>query len=310
MVDGQLNLFGEVVSKEAIRSGKQTTVVSASRRTDIPAFYYQWLLDTLKKGCITLPNPRFPNKNYEVELQPDKVHSIVLWSKNFKNLQENTGYLKNYNLYFQYTINQYSKVLEPCVPEYKDTLQILEGLLKHYRPEQFNIRFDPVIISLSGENKPTPEKPEKARLLAFERLCNDLKTLGMEKCRVTTSYLTLYGHMKHIISESAYKITSLTEQRQIEIFREMAEISSKYGLKLYSCASPILEQVEGIKAGHCIDGELLMQLFGGKVKTAKDTGQRKNCGCTYSKDIGIYTKGQDGMKCYHGCKYCYVMGNL
>nr|WP_207725162.1 DUF1848 family protein [Anaerocolumna cellulosilytica] len=296
--------------KEVIRNKRQTTVISASRRTDIPAFYYTWLLETLEKGSITLPNPRFENKYYEVELQPDKVHSIVLWSKNFKNLQKEPGYLKNYNLYFQYTINQYSNVLEPYVPDYGETLQILDELLKCYKPEQFTIRFDPVIISLHGEKNPTLHRPEQARLLAFERLCRDLKTLGMEKCRVTTSYLDLYGHMKHIINDEAYGIISLTEERQVEFFKEMASISYKYGFSLYSCASLLLERVEGIKQGHCIDGEQLMQFFGGRVKKSKDNGQRKDCGCTHSRDIGIYAKGQGGMKCYHGCKYCYVMGNL
>jgi hypothetical protein len=310
MIDGQLSLFGEGVTKGVITDKRQNTVISASRRTDIPAFYYTWLLETLEMGSITLPNPRFPNKYYEVELHPDKVHSIVLWSKNFQNLQKEPGYLKNYNIFFQYTINQYSNVLEPYVPEYKDTLQILNGLLKYYKPEQFMIRFDPVIISSHGEINPTLYKPEKARLLAFERLCKDLKTLGMEKCKVTTSYLDLYGHMKHIINEEAYGIIPLTEERQVEFFKEMAYIAYKHGLSLYSCASPLLERVEGIKQGYCIDGVHLMELFGGKVKTSKDNGQRKDCGCTHSRDIGIYAKGRDGMKCYHGCKYCYIMGNL
>ncbi len=89
----------------------------------------------------------------------------------------------------------------------------------------------------------------------------------------------------------------------------MVEIAERYGISLYSCASPILEQVNGIKVGHCIDGELLEQLFGGKAKKSKDKGQRQSCGCSYSRDIGTYARGINGMKCLHGCKYCYVMGN-
>lgn len=304
MEEIQMNLFEETIKK---KEEKTKTVISASRRTDIPAFFYDWLQDTLSKGSVELPNPMFQSKTYTVDLRPESVHSIVLWSKNFNNVLKEPKYLGNYNLYFQYTINNYSKVLEPNVPEYKDTLHILEGLLKKYEPKQFNIRFDPIIISLKGEINPTPEKPGKARLMAFEQLCKDIKLLGMDKCKVTTSYLSLYGHVKSIIEKSDLDVIHLNDKQQILFFERMVEIAERYGINLYSCASPILEQVKGMKVGHCIEGEFLEQLFGGKVKKSKDKGQRQACGCSYSRDIGVYARGRNGMKCLHGCKYCYVM---
>lgn len=248
----------------------------------------------------------FPDKKYTVDLRPSSVHSIVLWSKDFKNVLMNPEYLDKYNLYFQYTVNNYSKFLEPNVPEYKTTLKTLEGLLNRYAPEQFNIRFDPVIISTKGEIAPTYDVPEKARLIAFEQLCRDLKVLGMENCRVTTSYLSLYGHVKAKIGKSGLDIIHLDEEKQIVFFTQMVSVAQEYGISLYSCASPILEKINGINKGHCIDGELLEKLFYGKVKKSKDNGQRGACGCSYSRDIGIYSRDINGMKCLHGCKYCYV----
>lgn len=304
MDEGQINFFGDCIN---LRKEKIKNVISASRRTDIPAFFYNWLQEALSKGSVELVNPIFQNKTYTVDLRPQSVHSIVLWSKNFENVLKNPRYLENYNLYFQYTINNYSKALEPKVPKYADTLNILEGLLKKYKPEQFNIRFDPIIISLMGEIRPTPNKPGKARLIAFEQLCKDIKTLGMEKCRVTTSYLSMYGHVKNKIEKSGLDIIHLNDKQQIIFFEKMVEIAEAYGISLYSCASPILEQVQGLKKGHCIDGQLLQQLFGGRVKKAKDNGQRIACGCSYSRDIGVYAKSTKGMKCLHGCIYCYGM---
>lgn len=294
----QLSLIEEIRTK---------TVISASRRTDIPAFFYEWLQNSLGKGYALVPNPMFPDKKYTVDLQPDSVHSIVLWSKDFSNVLKNPGHLAAYSLYFQYTINNYSRFLEPEVPTYRETLYTLEGLLGKYRPEQFNIRFDPVVISTKGEIDPTPSMPGKARLGAFDRLCRDIRILGMEKCRITTSYIALYGHVKNKIEKSGLDILHLSEDKQISFFTEMAEIAQKYGLTLYSCASPVLEKVQSICKGHCIDGELLEKLFGGKIKKSKDNGQRKACGCAFSRDIGIYSKNQEGMKCLHGCKYCYVI---
>jgi hypothetical protein len=299
----QLNLFGETGKDQ---SGHVKNVISASRRTDIPAFFYDWLQERLAEGRVMLKNPYYQNKSYSDDLRPESVHSIVLWSKDFRNLVRNPGYLKDYNLYFQYTINHYSKLLEPNVPEYKDTMLVLEELLKKYKPQQFNLRFDPVIISRKGEISPDSDNPEAARLNAFEQLCRDIRALGMEECRVTTSYVSLYGHVRKALEDCGAELIHQKEEEQISFFDKMSEIAEKYGISLYSCASPLLMQVKYIKPGHCIDGELLEQLFGGRTTRSKDTGQREECGCTRSKDIGNYASGADGMRCKHGCRYCYV----
>lgn len=301
----QLSLFDGEEKQYGTRE-PGSTVISASRRTDIPAFFYSWLQETLVKGSVEVPNPIFPNITYHIDLKPESIHTIVLWSKNFYHVLMEPGQLSNYNLYFQYTINNYSGILEPNVPPYKQSIRILEGLQKSYRPEQFNIRFDPVIISTRGEVTPTPDMPQRARRNAFEQLCRDLKTLGMEHCRVTTSYISLYGHVRNSMEKSGVDMVYLDEKQQIDFFSQLEETAQKYGISLYSCASPVVERVKGIQKGRCIDGELLEKLFGGKVKKSKDNGQRKECGCTSSREIGTYAGGINGMKCLHGCKYCYV----
>ncbi len=289
------------------RRVKCKTIISASRRTDIPAFYYNWLQDVLKNGEAILQNPMFPAKFYKVGLKPENVHSIVLWSKDFFNVSKDPGYLADYNLYFQYSINNYSKLLEPNVPEFRNTLDTLSLLLKRYDPRQFNIRFDPVIISrTNGEIISTPEYPRKARLDVFEQLCKAIKTLGMDRCRITTSYISLYAHVQKKICQSGIDMVYLNDKEQIAFFANMLEIADKYGLMLYTCASPVLEKVKGINAGQCIDGKLLVSLFGGSVSMQRDKGQRTDCKCSVSKDIGAYSNGVNGMRCLHGCKYCYV----
>ena len=279
---------------------KQKTIISASRRTDIPAFYYDWLQQVLRTGEVTTPNPIFPEKQYTVDLTPDTVHAIVLWSKNFKKVLAEPGELLNYNLYFQYTLTRYSSFLEPNVPSYEDQLKTLEGLLKTYRPEQFNIRFDPIMISTKGELVPTPEKPGLARLQAFETLCKDLKSLGMDNCRVTTSYLSLYGKVQEQLEASGLDLVHLNEVQQRLFMERMVEIASRYNREIYACANPVFDGLPGVRKGQCIDGELLNQLFPTSCTRAKDQGQRKACGCAKSKDIGGY------LPCLHQCRYCYA----
>lgn len=276
------------------------TVISASRRTDLPAFYYDWLQNVLRSGEVEQRNPFYRGSTYKVDLRPQAVHSIVLWSKDLSKVAEEPGCLVDYSLYFQYTVTGYSRVLEPNVPSYETTLGVLEKLLRRYDPRQFTIRFDPVLLSLQGEEAPIPGKPGTARLKLFDRLCRDLKTLGMEGCRLTTSYIALYNHVAKRLETNRFLYYDISETLQIRFFTKLAEIAGRYGLALYSCSSPILENIPGISSGRCIDGYLLEALFGGKTSKAKDSGQRKTCGCTASRDIGSYEQ-----VCGHNCLYCY-----
>lgn len=276
-------------------------IISASRRTDIPAFYYDWFQEALKNKKVTISNPVYEELKHEIDLSPENTHSIVLWSKNFKNVLESPQYLEDYNLYFQYTITNYSKALEPNVPEYSESIKTLDGLLKKYKPEQFNIRFDPIILSLEGEIEPDNEKIGRPRLKAFERLLSDLKTLGMENCRVTTSYVSLYKKTEIALKNAGIHYLDITPEVQVKFMQKMSEIAQKYNRDIFVCANDIFVEagISNVKKGHCIDGELLENLFG-KCTKAHAPGQRLECGCTKSRDIGMY------LPCKHKCVYCYA----
>jgi hypothetical protein len=280
---------------------KLKTVISASRRTDLPACHYAWLQQVLAAGRAEIVNPRFRDRTYSVDLRPEAVHSLVLWSKNFANVLADPGQLNNYNLYFQYTINNYNKLLEPNSPPYAETLRTLDGLLRRYRPEQFNVRFDPVIITTKGERQPTPADPSAARLAAFDRLCRDLAALGMQNCRLTVSYIALYKPVERNLSRLGVDWLPLAPDGQVDLARRLVAIADRYGLTLYSCACPLFAQAAGFNRGSCIDGRLLQDLFGPKTSKAMDTGQRPACGCTRSVDIGSYDQ-----PCLFTCSYCYA----
>jgi hypothetical protein len=56
----------------------------------------------------------------------------------------------------------------------------------------------------------------------------------------------------------------------------------------------------GVSHGKCIDDNYIAKVFHLDVWHKKDTGQRKECGCVKSVDIGVYDT------CLHGCQYCYA----
>ena len=71
---------------------------------------------------------------------------------------------------------------------------------------------------------------------------------------------------------------------------------------MMACCDDELIEISGVEKAHCINGSVLQRLKGEPCSLAKDYGQRKNCGCTESIDIGSY----DLHPCHHGCIYCYA----
>lgn len=275
-------------------------IISCSRRTDIPAFYYPWLQECLKSKYVIVKNP-YNNSTSMVDLSPERVHSICLWSKNFANVLRDPGFLREYNLYFQFTITGYSKLLEANVIDINTAVKQMEKLSAVYSPQQVNWRFDPVILSTGGEKSPTPECMEMARLKVFEGLCRDLSSFGIRRC--TISFLSLYRHMEQRFKKIEFNYRLPDQELKKEIIKQMVEIADSFGIILYACASPIIEEIPGVRKGHCIDGSFLEELFGKRASRARDTGQRMECGCTKSRDIG----GYGNQICKHGCLYCYAM---
>jgi len=279
-------------------------IISCSRRTDIPAFYYEWLQEVLRKKYVLVPNP-YNNSTYMVDLAPERVHSICLWSKSFANVLKDPGLLALYNLYFQFTITGYAHTLEPKVPEPKEAVRQMEKLAFKYSPQQINWRFDPIIFSGLGEKEPlidtlALDDLARARLKVFEALCRDISSFGVKRC--TISFLSLYKKVEQRMERANFTYLVPSQEEQREFVSRLVEVAAKYGVSIYTCSSPLLEGVPGVNKGHCIDGEYLEMLFGKRASHAKDAGQRKECGCTRSRDIGAYR----GQSCGHGCLYCYA----
>jgi len=263
-------------------------IISCSRRTDIPACYYEWLQERLAEKKVTIVNP-YNNEPYDVDLTPENIHSIVLWSKNYFNLIKNPGLLNQYNLYFQFTINAYDSVIEPFAPEYDQAISQVEALCATYSPKQVSWRFDPIMFC--------EEAKWDERLNIFKDLALDMSQLGVDKC--TFSFISVYGKVKESLAAKNIKCEEVSDEKKIEFTKEMVKIATPLKIRLYSCCEAVLESVEGINKSHCVDGTILQELFGDKTSKAKDQGQRLTCGCTKSKDIGSYKQ-----PCPNKCVYC------
>jgi DNA repair photolyase len=277
-----------------------TMIISASRRTDIPAFYGEWFMNRVREGYLFVQNPYDARRFAKVDLSPPGVDAIVFWTKNPGPMLGHLDELdaKGYRYYFQFTVTAYPKLIEPSVPDEKVLLATFRALSARIGAERVVWRFDPVLIS--------DATPEALILETFSRLADGMS--GQTE-RVVISFARFYrsvkGRLRGTCKETGVNFYDISadSDRLLGIAGELARIARKNSMHIVSCAEKLDLSAFGIEHGKCIDGGLLKKAFGIDASPTKDPYQREECRCIKSQDIGQYDT------CLHGCLYCYANPN-
>jgi hypothetical protein len=260
-------------------------IISASRRTDIPAFYTDWLLGHLRAGYCLVKNPFNPAQIKRVSLVPEDVDGIVFWTKNAAPLLSKIEELNGYSYYFQYTITPYHLDIESGLAD-KRTVVIpaFQRLSERIGKNCLIWRYDPIVI--------TPRYSYEYHIRAFTKLCRLLHG-STGKCVI--SFAISYKSVAKNLSKIGH--TELEAQDKIKLAGDLLQIAGGYGIMLCACCElPELYQL-GVQPVSCVDANM----FG--VDTARDKNQRNGCNCAVSVDIGAYNS------CMNGCRYCYANHN-
>ena len=282
-------------------------ILSVSRRTDIPAFYSDWFFKQLDQGFVLVPNPIAHEKIAKIALEPLKIENvetnllgekkvetsgniegIVFWTKNPKPMLEKLNKLSEYKYYFLYTLNAYPKEIEANLPPLEERIESFKTLSK-YCPVVW--RYDPILV--------TEGIDENWHIEKFEYLARELK--GYTKhCKISFLIESYKGCDKNLHKPS--------EWQKDKILSAISKIAKENGIQIEACAENDYSKY-GIVPSKCIDGEIFEKLLTEKYKDLgiqvkrknnKLDGQRKNCLCMPSVDIGQYDT------CFHDCKYCYA----
>jgi len=307
-------------------------IISASRSTDIPAFYAKWFINRLKSGYCVWFNP-FNQQPMYISFKNIKV--VVFWSKNPKPIIPYLNELddRSIHYYFQFTLNDYEKEgFEPNVPPLSERIETFKTLSNQIGKEKVIWRFDPLIV--------TPQLSPRDLLKKIWNIGNQLKGYT-DKLVFSFADIKAYRKVQsNIVNETSFFTKSNVEEAELnneqisEIVEGLVKIrerwkSEGWDISLATCAEVINLEQYGIEHNRCIDGELMKQIFSkdkdlvyylnyGKLpdksgtffnefnseplspEKLKDKGQRKVCGCMISKDIGMYNT------CPHNCVYCYA----
>jgi hypothetical protein len=262
-------------------------IISASRRTDIPAFYSDWFLDKIQQGYVMVRNRVNYHQVSKVSLTPEVVDCIVFWTKNPAPMLDKLDSLRKYPFYFQFTLTPYNGAVETHIACKEAIIDSFVALSKKVGKRRVIWRYDPIFL--------TDYMDLNYHLKAFEFL---IRQLGDYTDKCVISFIDYYKHIKK--NFESLRIKSLPENIIREVAHGFADVAHSHGLTIESCAEDIDLSGLGINHGKCIDDKLISEIIGTDIIAEKDGTQRKSCGCVASIDIGSYNT------CDHRCLYCYA----
>lgn len=319
------------ISDGRIVAVQEPVVISASRSTDIPAFYCDWFFNRIEEGYSVWKNPF---NGVPMAIRYNKTRFIVFWSKNPRPLLNYLPKLKELGIgcYVQYSLNDYEEEgLEKSVPPLKTRIETFKMLVKELGVGGVVWRFDPLVL--------TDRLDEDKLLKKIENIGDQLKGYT-EKLVFSFVDIKDYRKVKKNLDDNGVKYIEWDNQRMVSFAKKLVELNKAKGWNYVLATCGEAANLEGIEHNHCVDDALMIRLayhdkelmsflkaeirpmpevdlFGESEELPKDaiildnghyavrgnnkdSGQRTLCGCMKSKDIGQYDT------CIHQCEYCYA----
>lgn len=263
-------------------------ILSASRRTDIPNYYSEWLARRFRAGFLCVRNPMNFRQVSRITLNPNVIDCIVFWTKNPAPMLPYLDEYRRYMYYFQFTLTGYGKDIEPGLPDKRRILiPAFCELADRIGRDRVIWRYDPIFLS--------DHYTLDYHVKAFTRIA---EALAGRTRRVVIGFLDDYEKTKR--NMKGINIQGLTKEKMRRLAHSFAVIAGRYGMEIQTCAEKIDLSEYGITHGACIDREYIEHLLGCRLRAGKDHGQRPECRCMESVEIGSYHT------CRNGCRYCYA----
>ena len=264
-------------------------IINVGGRTDIVNYYSEWLFKRFEQGFVYSRNPFYPNYVYKYTLNPDIVDCVIFCSKNYAPILKDLHKISDrYNVFCHYTITAYGKDIEPNVPDIEENIRTLINLSQIVGKQRIAWRYDPILL--------TDFYTVKKHLETFEYMT---EKLSAHVAFCIFSFVEMYKKLEKNMPE----IIPFSDADKKEILTGIGEISKKYNLRVQTCAGKEDYSSYGIMQSGCITSEILAKANNLSFKKVAHKGNRKNCKCMSSRDIGAYDT------CLNGCKYCYANKN-
>lgn len=263
-------------------------IFNVSGRTDIVAFYSDWLFQRIKEGYVYVRNPYYSTQITKYLINEDVVDCFVFCTKNPRPILSRLDKLKPYPSFFYVTITPYGRDIEPHVPDYHNVISDIQKLSSQLGKQAIGIRYDPIFIN----QEYTIEK----HLYYFEDILSQLQGY-VHHCVI--SFIDLYQKTKRNFP-GIQEVPLFWQQQLVKVF---VQIAKKYQFQIQMCAEPYDFSEYGVLSQSCLNARILKDITGYDFISVSSQPLRQHCHCYPSRDIGEYNT------CPHGCLYCYANEN-
>ena len=284
------------LGKAFVHQCGETLIISASYKTDIPAFYGEWFLNRLAAGFCRMVNP-YSRQVLYVSLHRDDVQGIVFWTRNLGPFLPHLDRVRAMGFPFvvQYTITGYPRELEYAVIPWEKSCEIAGLVSKSFGPRAVVWRYDPILL--------TTLTRVSFHVKQFEELAQRLEGITDE---VVVSCAQMYrktvANLANASATDGLGWWDPSDDEKRDLLAQLARIALRHGIQLTVCSQSAYAQVKGARPARCIDAARISDVAGIKIQAPKK-GNRSDCECHQSRDIGDYDT------CPHGCVYCYAVRN-
>ena len=262
-------------------------ILSIDFRTDIPAFYSDWILNRFKEGYLMFRNPAAPTTVHKVILDKEHIEGIIWCSKDYRpiipRLHEITD---KFPSIFHYTVTSYGGDIESGLKCGADNG--VEQLSEIYGKERVIWRYDPIFL--------TDLYTKMWHITSFKFLAYRFSN---SVDRVVINFISLYDKVKRHMPQ----LKLMSNEDKIELIQEFLKYCNEYGLKLQTCGNGLqFKDLKGVEVTGCLDEHALnlMSIYPKQNKKASQWG----CLCYPNTSIGEYNT------CLHKCKYCYASSDF
>lgn len=270
-------------------------IISASYRTDIPAFYGRWFMDRLRAGFCSTLNP-YNRRPIHIPLTRDTVDGFVFWTKNLAPFLPHLPAIarRGFPFVIQYAIHGYPRPLEISVTDARRSVANLRRVADDFGPRICVWRYDPILA--------TTLTPLDFHRRNFEALARELEGATDE---VVISFAQIYRKTERNLTlagaAGGFAWSDPPDEQKLALVQDLVAIARSRGMRLAICSQPQY-LVPGAGEARCIDADRFAAITGVPLAT-REKGNRPTCRCHESRDIGDYDT------CPHGCVYCYAVAS-
>ncbi len=260
-------------------------ILHTGMRTDIPAFYSEWLANRIKEGYVLVRNPYNPLQVTRYQITPEVVDVMAFCTKNPAPFMPYMELLNCFGQYWHVTITPYGRDIEPKVPDKEVVMQDFICLSKRVGVQSIAWRYDPIFLS---------------DIYTVERHIRDFEEMAKTLEGYTTVCIISFIDLYKKVVRNFPEVKAVEKEDRFVIGKEFVRIGQKYGITIKTCAEGNELEEFGVDCSGCMTVSVYEKAIGCSLNVPKMKGARSECGCLLNGDIGAYNT------CGHLCRYCYA----